>query len=439
MNMRWLKGPCCCVILVMLLLSGCAFFKLEEELVEFEQTFWLTGKITHQSPRQKEVVIVLYRRTSDGNQVVTAKIMPPSGEYDLEVRSGDYYIVAFEDLNGNLNHDSGESVGYYGKPDKIIIQKDQMPAQTPHARMNLDFTIAASTRYPDGFTSKIPITADITKKSNLVAGDLITFENRKFSMENAKKGYWEPLTFIREVGVGIFFLEKYDPGKVPVLFVHGAVGTPLHFKAIANHIDRDRFQPWLYYYPSGMLLSKVSNVLNFMIMDLQKQYGFEKLVVVAHSMGGLVARKFILQNINDDQQDYIGLFISISTPWSGHRMAEKGVKQAPTPIPSWHDMVPDSAYIQSIFARKLPDTLPYYLMFSHKGDHSRFMENNDGSVELASQLDYRAQVEAVRIFGYNEDHVGILSSQRVFDQINDLLETAVSTGGYRARQFGITN
>ena len=61
-------------------------------------------------------------------------------------------------------------------------------------------------------------------------------------------------------------------------------------------------------------------------------------------------------------------------------------------------------------------------MFSHKGDSSRFMNNNDGSVELASELDYRAQAEAQRIFGYDESHVGILSSQRVLDDISQLLE-----------------
>ena len=51
-----------------------------------------------------------------------------------------------------------------------------------------------------------------------------------------------------------------------------------------------------------------------------------------------------------------------------------------------------------------------------------FMNNNDGSVELASELDYLVQAEAERIFGYNESHVGILSSQRVLDEINRLLE-----------------
>jgi len=47
----------------------------------------------------------------------------------------------------------------------------------------------------------------------------------------------------------LFFKEKYDPGKIPVLFVHGAVGTPLGWENIVGHMDLDRFQPWFYYYP----------------------------------------------------------------------------------------------------------------------------------------------------------------------------------------------
>ena len=60
MNKRWLTGLCCLMLLVVLTFSGCAFFKLEEELVEFEETYWLVGDITNTSPHKGEVVIVLY-------------------------------------------------------------------------------------------------------------------------------------------------------------------------------------------------------------------------------------------------------------------------------------------------------------------------------------------------------------------------------------------
>jgi len=128
-----------------------------------------------------------------------------------------------------------------------------------------------------------------------------------------------------------------------------------------------------------------------------------------------------LKNGYDSQQDVVKLFISISTPWNGHKMSARGVQQAPTAVPSWYDMVPDSAFITSLFQRRLPDSVKYHLLFSYRGDCSLFLENNDGTVELSSELDIRAQHEAQSVFGYNEDHGSILLSDEVLRQINRLM------------------
>jgi pimeloyl-ACP methyl ester carboxylesterase len=439
MKHRTMQGICLVTVLLLFLVSGCMFAKLEKEMEDFEETWFIIGGyINNQSPHQKDVVVVAYEDTSGEKVAVKAMILESSGDYAIEVKRGNYFLMAFEDRNSNLEHDPDEYVGWYGKPDRITVNEENMPADTPHGRKDLDFTIAEAKPYPAGFASQLPMSAQVVKGSALVFGELISFADPKMDLEYGRMGYWEPLTFLREVGAGVYFLEPYDPKKIPVLFVHGAVGTPIHFKDIAGHIDRKRYQPWLFYYPSGMPLEKISTTLNIMVMELHQEYRFKKLHVVAHSMGGLVARRFILININDHQQDYIDLFISISTPWGGHRMAEKGVEQAPTAIPSWYDMVPGSPFIDSIFAQRLPDSLPYFLMFSFKGESSHFMGNNDGSVELVSELDYRAQAEANRIFGFNESHVGILSSKRVLENVSRLLEGGKVRRGYKVQYFGIS-
>lgn len=428
------------VVLVGVLLGGCMFAKLEEEIEEFDETFFiLTGRVTNQSPHQKEVVVVAYNETAEGKTPAKATILESSGDYAIEVNSGNYYLMAFEDRNGNFEHDPDEFVGWYGEPDRVEVGQGKMPADTPHGRKDLDISLAEAKPYPAGFPTHLPINMKIVKGSALVFGELIGFDDPKMNMEYGSMGYWQPLTFLREVGAGVYFLEPYDSNKIPVLFVHGAVGTPLHFKEIAEAIDRKRYQPWLFYYPSGLPLEKSSNALAVMVTELHQIHRFDKLYVVAHSMGGLVARRFILENINDPQQDYIRLFISISTPWGGHRMAEKGVEQAPTAVPSWYDMVPGSAFIDSIFARRLPESLPYFLMFSYRGDCSMSMSNNDGSVELTSELDQRAQAEAERIFGYDASHVGILSSKRVLDQVSLLLNRGRLQREYKSSYFGVTD
>jgi hypothetical protein len=88
-------------------------------------------------------------------------------------------------------------------------------------------------------------------------------------------------------------------------------------------------------------------------------------------------------------------------------------------------MIPNSHFIESLFQQKLPATVKHYLMFSYKGDYSLFLDNNDGTVELSSELDQRAQEDAERLFGYNEDHGSILESNPVLSQINHLLSIPI--------------
>ena len=146
---------------------------------------------------------------------------------------------------------------------------------------------------------------------------------------------------------------------------------------------------------------------------LRKAYAFNTLAVTAHSMGGLVSRAFIKSYSQTDNPADINLFVSISTPWGGSRMAAKGAVEAPVAVPSWHDMGPDSDFIRNLFAAPLPAGVSHHLFFSFKGDCSLFMANNDGTVELESELDYRAQREALTTIGLNEDHGSILKSHGV--------------------------
>jgi len=59
--------------------------------------------------------------------------------------------------------------------------------------------------------------------------------------------------------------------------------------------------------------------------------------------------------------------------------------------------------------------------FGDKGNRNILRPNNDKAVTLASQLDQRSQRDAKMIYGFNEDHVSILSSQQVISQYNTIL------------------
>src|SRR5207244_7410145 len=88
-------------------------------------------------------------------------------------------------------------------------------------------------------------------------------------------------------------VEECDASRTPILFVHGIGGYPTEFKYLVGKLDRRRFQPWFAYYPSGLDLDRVADGFARWMQVLQVRCGFRRLVVVAHSMGGLVARAFI--------------------------------------------------------------------------------------------------------------------------------------------------
>lgn len=402
-------------------LSGCMLIDLKKEIAEIEQLYGIGGKVNNKSSHDAPVIMVLFSGEKTERKIIDYSLVEESGHYSFLVPQGYYHIGAFEDRNQNSTLDAGEYGAYYGAPDKIHISSDILAKEGVKGKGGLDFTITK----PDGIKENFPISLEVetlNKKSFVKVGTVTTLDDKIFDQENGSLGYWKPLTFLEEFGHGIYFLTPYDSKKIPILFVHGALGTPNGWKTIVNNLDQNRFQPWFYYYPSGFRLDMIGRGLNNIVKELHKTHKFKRLFVFAHSMGGMVSRSFIMNNMIDDGNKYIKMFVSVSTPWNGHKASAKGVEQAPVSVPSWYDMVPDSEFIQTIFDSDLPEDVAYYLFFTFRGNFSFFIDNNDGTVEISSQLDPRAQRDADRLFGYDENHGSILESKSLIDQFNTVLD-----------------
>jgi pimeloyl-ACP methyl ester carboxylesterase len=253
-----------------------------------------------------------------------------------------------------------------------------------------------------------------------VEGAIADLDDPRFGKENGKLGYFDIYTFLWQVQPGIYFLEPYDPNKIPVLFVHGALGYPQEFGALVESLDRTRFQPWLFYYPSGAYLDRISDFLSQSVARLQLRHGFEKLVVVAHSMGGLVSRSFILKHHEQAREDPVQLFVSISTPWGGVASAAKGVKESPIVVPSWNDITPKSEFIGALFfedpaaqttRRPLPAQVHYQLIFGVE----------DQTISLASAARWEALRDADARWPLAYDHTKILQSPELFTLLREIL------------------
>jgi pimeloyl-ACP methyl ester carboxylesterase len=214
--------------------------------------------------------------------------------------------------------------------------------------------------------------------------------------------------------VQILALEPCDPARLAVLFVHGANGSPNDWLSFAERLDHSRYQALFFAYPPHASVDEAARRLHAKLLDLQRRHGCAPVVLTAHSLGGLVVRSFLLEHGAAFPQ--ATLFVSLSTPWAGEPLAELGVRLAPMHPPAWADLVPESRTLRRLFASPLPEHVRHVLFFSHKGGYSILPGNRDGAVTLASQLDPRAQREAVLVVGFDEDHEGILESAQVFER-----------------------
>jgi len=409
------------IIIVGSLASGCFFRELKREVAEYDAIFALVGRVINPSGRQGQVLVVLFSE-ENGHRVPVRYMFPDdSGNFSFMVDRGAYFLEAFEDINENLKHDPGEYAGYYGSPDKILTP-ETYPTDKKSAIKGLDIRLTPTEVFRDGLD--VTEHLDIEQMPVFKAGVIRQLEDSLFDPANGSIGYWKPVTFIKQFGVGIYFLEPYDPQRIPVVFVHGAVGTPRGWQKMVSHLDKSLYQAWFYYYPSGIRLGASANALSGLLKALHDKHRFNRLYIIGHSMGGLVSRAAILNSRYQLSQNYVKLFVSLSTPWGGIRMAKAGVEQSPGVIPSWYDVTPNSQFLEDIYSRALSPEIPFYLFFGYKGNYSLFMDNNDGTIELKSELDYRAQSDAAGIYGFDENHDSILESQAMLERWQMVLKQA---------------
>lgn len=404
--------------LLILGLSGCNFLATKRHLRYTEQFTEIRGNIITTSTSHEPIIVVMWSTEDSEKRVLRSWVMYGQGTFRFVVRSpGTYTIMAFEDLNGNMAYDKAEPAGVYPPKGGIYVEPQQ---EVNDIEIAVDFgAVTLNNIHIAVPYSKTTIQVD---EMGFSIGEVMSLESPRFSRKNASLGLWEPSRFLRDAGAGIYFLKEYDSEKIPVLFVHGAEGSPKDWIPIISRLDKSRFQAWVFFYPSGARLDKVGEVMYRIVNRLHLKHQFKQMHVVAHSMGGLVSRKFLKELSLRNSQIHIPLFVSISTPWGGHEAAEMGVNRAPVVVPSWIDMVPASPFLQSLWETPLPWDTNYHLLFSYKGKSKFFMDrNNDGSVTLKSMLNPKAQAGADRLYGFGETHVSIISCQEVSLLINNLL------------------
>jgi pimeloyl-ACP methyl ester carboxylesterase len=405
----------CSVLLLSIpaLMTGCSLAYPNRHIETSADYNLLAGYALCTSSRPGTIVVAAYEENDGNVNIADYTIVHESGPYELVVPQDQPQILAFSDENNDLVLEEGEPAVNLGADLPAWLKVDGMTI-TP------EIVIAGENERAAGGPVGFKVSKD--KPKNLrsrTTGEIADLNDAIFAERYGAQGYWAPRTFLKNIGANIFFLEDYNPKKTPVLFIHGATGSPRGWHSFIESMNKARFQPWFFYYPSGAPVKSMSNLLFWNLLKLRRMYHFDSIFIIAHSMGGLVARSFIMDF--GDRFPFVRLFLSIATPWGGDKLAEYGVQHSPVVVPCWRDLQPDGDLINSLYSRRLPEDIDFYLFFGHKGNRNPFRPNNDRTVSLASLLDLRSQSDASMIVGFNEDHDSILNSKEVLLKYNAII------------------
>ncbi len=108
---------------------------------------------------------------------------------------------------------------------------------------------------------------------------------------------------------GLYMMEPYRPDKIPVVMVHGLWSSPVTWMEMFNDLRsdpaiRDYYQFWFYLYPTGQpfwfsaaqMREDLGRVRRTLDPD-QHEPALDEIVLVGHSMGGLLAK---LQTVDSE-------------------------------------------------------------------------------------------------------------------------------------------
>jgi pimeloyl-ACP methyl ester carboxylesterase len=260
-----------------------------------------------------------------------------------------------------------------------------------------------------------------------------------------------------EKKTGLYFLEPYDPDRIPVVFVHGLISTPFDWVKTINGLQADpeirkHYQFWVFAYPTGNPVLYSALRLREELAKVDKLYPNHKgYVLVGHSMGGLLSQAQVTNMTRADWEKTLGpvgmeLFASLQpadlvtrattfkanprikrvvfvcTPHLGSKMASGGIGQLaiklislPTDLATTMKSEIPEATLRKINNGRLPNSVsnlapsapylkvlnkesiqvPYHSIIGNRGKPGPLAESTDGVVPYwSSHLD-GAQSECI--------------------------------------------
>jgi hypothetical protein len=276
-----------------------------------EDSLILAGHIIRLQKRQDPLLLVAVSNKYRTNErVAFVQIQKTSIDaYMAFLPKGDYELFVFADIDRNEDFEWNEMIG--GTKVTIVPEHSKGGIFVEGPSITVDFD------HPGKVDFRL---SETVRPASYVYASL---DDEFFDPDHGRTGVYNPSELIAHTQGFFFGLEDFNEEKTMVLFVHGISGTPRDWKYLTEGLDRDRFQPFFFYYPSGLPLDKLGTLLAQLIKRIDKatKNSGHGIVLVGHSMGGLVSRSAINKLAEEDLPSSLKLYCSFSTPYGGDEAA----------------------------------------------------------------------------------------------------------------------
>lgn len=378
-------------------------------------THFVLGRTLDPTGRYEDapMAIAAYSSRYKPNERVDTMFFTSTGtHYGLNLPDGAYDLLVYSDCDANGAFDNGEVVGLT----HIDLDRQTSPDKV---RDGIDIDLTEPVQVAWAETIPRPNSTELQASLFYPTGSIRGLEDPIFAENMATLGMYDPASFLEQAPTMFYALEEDIGYKIPIVFVHGIGGTPRNFAPIIAKLDLARYKPWFFYYPSGGDLDQFAEFFYriFLAGKVVRQ-GPMPMIIVAHSMGGLVVREALNRYQDNADENHVALLTTIATPFAGHPSAATGEKHGLIVLPSWRDVNPQSRFIRELFRQPLPESLNFQLIYAFDNpDALKLSKNSDGVVPLASQLRPEAQSQSRRQFGFDSSHAGILQDPEMIDYL----------------------
>lgn len=135
-------------------------------------------------------------------------------------------------------------------------------------------------------------------KRRPIAGDLQAPNIATFAVRNPLRAgiRWLISANRFDYPTNLIFSQPYDPGRIPVVLVHGLLSTPEMWGGVIRSLNADpfirgNFQFWYFFYPTGQPIPLSAAELRRDLRAVESRYHPRRgIILVGHSMGGILSR-----------------------------------------------------------------------------------------------------------------------------------------------------